>query len=119
MRLSFHATRVREEIDEEVQTLVFEVEADGDPRVYFGMMNEPGAVESARVWWARFREGADDCVVAFAAAALESARFTADFAEPQPVCMGPYTGVDITFDELDPTDLRAAKEALHAIMGRP
>lgn len=117
--LSFTATRVHEHIDEDVQTLSFEVEADGDPLVYLTLMNEDPSSCCARIWWGNGKEGADECTVHIASIRFTRTSFAVELAEPRPQCLGPYGAFAIAFDELDEPDARAAAEALVAIVGRP
>lgn len=119
MILSFTATRVREEIYNDVQTLSFEVEADGDPLVYLTVMNQDPSSSCARIWWANRNEGADECVVHIASAHFTRTSFGMALAEPRPKCLGPYGAFEIAFEELEESEARAAAEALLAIVGQP
>ena len=115
--LSFHATRIETDGGaEEITTLSFVVEADGDPSVYFTMVAEDEDAAEVRVSWGDGKEAREECVLALASASLAAARFKAAFAEPRPAAMGPYGAVEVTFDELEEDDARSAAGALSTLV---
>jgi hypothetical protein len=114
-KLSFHATKVTAEVSGEVQSLTFEVEQEGDPTVYFAMMNEGEG--SIRVSWSDGKLGQDECSVIVASVALEKARFKLDYKEPDAAKVGPYKGVELTFEELDEEAAPDVAEAFAKLFG--
>lgn len=112
--LSFHATRIETESDD-TTTLSFVVEADGEPSVFFTMIAEDEDAAEVRVSWGDGKDAREDCVLALASASLAAAKFKAAFSEPRPDAMGPYGGVEVTFDELEEDDARGAAFALSTL----
>jgi hypothetical protein len=113
--LSFRATKVTAEVGDEVQTLGFEIEVDGEPSVYFTAVNE--AEGGIRVSWGDGKQSRDECVVTVAAAALEEERFTLEYKEPDPERVGPYRAVEIAFEALDEDAAPEAAEAFGKLFG--
>lgn len=114
--LSFHATRIETEGgDGDASSLSFQVEADGDPTVFFTMVAEDEEAAEVRISWGDGKDAREECVATLASATLVVAKFKAVLAEPRPAAMGPYGGVELTFDELDEDDARSAGHALSSL----
>lgn len=108
--LSFHATRVQAD-PQDSPSISLEVEADGDPSTYFGMMIEDPDVPEVRISWGDGRESRDEHVVALTSASLAPTRLCAAFGESS----GRYAGADVSFDALEEDDANALAAALTAL----
>lgn len=113
-KLSFRATRVSAEVDSDAQSLLFEIEREGDATVYFGLASEPAG--GVRVTWGDGKKTGGH-VVEVTSPALDKAKLKLDYAKPDAEKLGPYTGVEVTFEELEPelaADVSEAFELLFA-----
>lgn len=116
-KLSFHATKVTADVDADVQTLGFEIAQDGEPSVYFNIVNDaPGSV---RIWWSDGKLRREESVVAIGTSALEDTRIRLEFKDPTAERTGPYKGVELTFDELDEDLGPAVAEAFAKLFAPP
>lgn len=98
-KLKFHATKVTAEVDPDVQTLSFEVTAEGDPSVFLTIMNQERG--SVRVSWGDGKKRSADRVHKVTSAKLEKEKFSLLLAVAEATTAEPYDGAELTFDPLD------------------
>ncbi|MDP2310636.1 MAG: hypothetical protein Q8P18_31750 [Pseudomonadota bacterium] len=120
--LRFHATRLQfEDGPEGHASLSLDAEDGGPDAAVFSMTqedphgNEPYA-GLVRLWWSDGRDGRDESVLRIASASIEPGRFELAFLDPSEDATGPYTHVDVTFDEVSPAELRGARRALAQLL---
>jgi len=110
--LKFHATSVGVSLEEEVQTLSFQVNADGDPTIYLSIMNEVDPSNGVRIWWGDGVESRDECTTKIVTVLLEPGRFSGQFEDRRPSCLGGYAGFDISFQAPEDEEMESLMAAL-------